>query len=92
MLLLLCSPLAGSKYSFEVLIYFWCTNLFFPLHSLESELFLCICLLSVFSLICFSPLQLLFSKLQSFNSDVLSLFFLIYLDFTNALSATSLYI
>ena len=44
---------------------------------LRKWTFLFFCLLPMFSLLCFSWLQLLFSKLQSFNSNVLFLFFLI---------------
>ena len=71
----LLSP--GSEYPFNLLICFWCTDVF--LHFSESEPFFYICPLpaSGFSLRCFSASQLLFDKLRSFNSDVLWLFFLI---------------
>ena len=65
----------GSQCPFNVLVDFQYTNVFFPLCiCLESEPFFCIFLCLVFSLLCFPALQLLFSRLRSFNSEVLLFF------------------
>ena len=66
----------GSKYPFNGFIYFWCSNMFLFLYISQNVNFsFCFCLLPVFSLCCFSALQLIFSKLCSFYSNVWLLFF-----------------
>ena len=66
-------PSPGSKYPFIQLVHFRCSNVSFPLCVFQKVNFFCIRMLPVFSYLCFLPLQVLFSKLQSFTSNVLLL-------------------
>ena len=88
--LLLPSP--ASEYFFNFLFRFRRGNAFFYLCIIQKVNLSLYLPVLVFSLLCFSALQLLLSKLRSFNSDVMFLFFRYRLCLTNPLSAASLHI
>ena len=74
-------PSLGGNYPFILLVYIWCTVLTCSFLSFFRKwapfFFSCRILFPVSSLLCFSALQILFTKLQSFISKVL-LFFWFY--------------
>ena len=68
----------ACEYSFILLMDFQCTSVFLPLCVFsECEPFFYLCLPPVFSLLCLSAPQIIFDKLQWFNSNVLLILFLI---------------